>query len=126
MGPLEGLLKMIPGVKPRMMEGVEVDPKRVRHIEAIILSMTPEERRRPKILNGSRRARIARGAGRPVHEVNRLMKQFKEMQKMMKEMQRLGPMLAGKGLMGGLGPGGGFPGGGLPGGGPDGAGFGDF
>jgi signal recognition particle subunit SRP54 len=125
MGPLEGLLKMIPGVKPRMMEGVEVDPKRIRHIEAIILSMTPEERRRPKILNGSRRARIARGAGRPVHEVNRLLKQFKEMQKMMKEMQKLGPMLAGEGLLGGLGPGG-LPGGELPGSGPDRAGFGDF
>ena len=125
MGPLEGLLKMIPGVKPRMMEGVEVDPKRIRHIEAIILSMTPEERRRPKILNGSRRARIARGAGRPVHEVNRLLKQFKEMQKMMKEMQKLGPMLAGKGLLESLGPGG-IPGGGLPGGGPGQAGFGGF
>ena len=124
MGPLEGLLKMIPGVKPQMMEGVEVDPKRIRHIEAIILSMTPEERRRPKILNGSRRARIARGSGRPVHEVNRLLKQFKEMQKMMSEMKKLGPMLADKGLLGGLGPGGGLPG--FPGGGPDRAGFGDL
>ena len=116
MGPLEGLLKMIPGVKPKMLDGVEVDPRRVRHIEAIILSMTPEERRRPKILNGSRRARVARGSGRPVHEVNRLLKQFKEMQKMMKDMKKLGPMLAGKGLPGGI-PGGGLPGGGLPGGG---------
>jgi signal recognition particle subunit SRP54 len=131
MGPLEGLLKMIPGVKPKMLDGVQVDPKRIRHIEAIILSMTPEERRRPKVLNGSRRARIARGSGRPVHEVNRLLKQFKEMQKMMKDMGKLGPMLAGKGLPGGFPgglPGGGLPGGGLPGGGfpggDGGAGFG--
>jgi signal recognition particle subunit SRP54 len=113
MGPLEGLLKMIPGVKPKMLEGVDVDPRRIRHIEAIILSMTPEERRKPRILNGSRRARIARGSGRPVHEVNRLLKQFGEMRKMMKDMRKLGPMLAGKGLMGGLpgeGDGAGFSG----------------
>lgn len=97
MGPLEGLLKMIPGVKPRMLEGVDMDPKRIRHVEAIILSMTPAERRNPRILTGSRRARIARGSGRPVHEVNRLLKQFKEMQKMMKDMRKLAPMLAGKG-----------------------------
>jgi signal recognition particle subunit SRP54 len=113
MGPLEGLLKMIPGVKPKMLERVDVDPRRIRHIEAIILSMTPEERRKPRILNGSRRARIARGSGRPVHEVNRLLKQFGEMRKMMKDMRKLGPMLAGKGLMGGLpgeGDGAGFSG----------------
>ncbi len=97
MGPLEGLLKMIPGVKPRMLEGVDVDPKRIGHVEAIILSMTPADRRNPRILTGSRRARIARGSGRPVHEVNRLLKQFKEMQKMMKDMRKLAPMLAGKG-----------------------------
>ncbi len=97
MGPLEGLLKMIPGVKPRMLEGVDMDPKRIRHVEAIILSMTPAERRNPRILTGSRRARIARGSGRSVHEVNRLLKQFKEMQKMMKDMRKLAPMLAGKG-----------------------------
>jgi signal recognition particle subunit SRP54 len=94
MGPLEGLLKMIPGVKPRMLEGVDVDPRRVRHMEAIILSMTPEERRRPDIMNGSRRARVAKGSGRPVHEVNRLLKQFKEMRKMMKQMKKLAPRLA--------------------------------
>jgi signal recognition particle subunit SRP54 len=102
MGPLEGLLKMIPGVKPKMLDGVHVDPKRIRHIEAIILSMTPEERRRPKVLNGSRRARIARGSGRPVHEVNRLLKQFKEMQKMMKQMGKLAPRLAAGGDLGPL------------------------
>ncbi|MFW6202196.1 MAG: signal recognition particle protein, partial [Gemmatimonadota bacterium] len=67
-----------------------VDPKRMKHVEAIILSMTPQERRHPKILNGSRRARIARGSGRSIQEVNRLLKDFKRMQKMMKQMRGLG------------------------------------
>lgn len=93
MGPIKGLLKMIPGVKASMLDAAEVDPKRVKHLEAIIQSMTPEERRRPQILNGSRRARIARGSGRPVQEVNRLLKQFKEMRKMMKHMKKLAPQL---------------------------------
>ncbi len=97
MGPLEGLLKMIPGVKPKMLEGVEVDPRRIRHMEAIVLSMTPEERQRPDLMNGSRRARVARGSGRPVHEVNRLLKQFKEMRKTMKQMRKLAPRLAANG-----------------------------
>ncbi len=100
MGPLEGLLKMIPGVKPKMLEGANVDPRRVRHMEAIVRSMTPQERKRPEVLNGSRRARIARGSGRPVHEVNRLLKQFKEMRTMMK---RMGEMMPGLGRAGGLG-----------------------
>jgi len=99
MGPLEGLLKMIPGVKPKMLEGVDLDPRRIRHMEAIILSMTPSERRRPDIMNGSRRARVARGSGRPVHEVNRLLKQFKEMRKMMKQMGKLAPRLAAGGKL---------------------------
>ena len=91
MGPLKGLLKMMPGVDARMLDQANVDPRRVRHLEAIILSMTPEERRRPEILNGSRRARVAKGAGRPVREVNRLLKQFREMRKMMKRMGKLMP-----------------------------------
>jgi signal recognition particle subunit SRP54 len=95
MGPLKGLLKMIPGIKAGMLDDVDVDPKRVRHLEAIILSMTPEERKRPQILNGSRRARIARGSGRPVQEVNRLLKQFQEMRKMMKNMSKLAPLMEG-------------------------------
>jgi len=109
MGPLEQLVKLIPGMGKLKMPDGGVDPKRMKHVEAIILSMTPEERRRPEIINGSRRARIARGSGRPVSEINRLLKQFKEMEKFMKGM---------KGLMGGLG--GGMPGlgkgfrGGLP------------
>jgi signal recognition particle subunit SRP54 len=99
MGPIEGLLKMIPGVKPKMLEGVDVDPRRIRHMEAIILSMTPAERRKPEIMNGSRRARVAKGSGRPVSEVNRLLKQFKEMRKMMKQMGKLAPRLAAGGKL---------------------------
>jgi signal recognition particle subunit SRP54 len=90
MGPLEGLLKMVPGVDSKLLKKANVDPKRIKHVEAIILSMTPQERRKPEILNGSRRARIARGCGRPVAEINRLLKQFKEMQKLMKRMQGMG------------------------------------
>ncbi len=90
MGPLEQLVKLIPGAAKRLPVG-NVDPKRMKHVEAIILSMTPEERQKPQILNGSRRARIARGSGRPVAEINRLLKQFKEMQKMMKQMKGLMP-----------------------------------
>jgi signal recognition particle subunit SRP54 len=93
MGPLKGLLKMMPGVDARMLDQADVDPRRVKHLEAIILSMTPEERRRPEILNGSRRARIAKGSGRPVHEVNRLIKQFREMRKVMKQMGKLMPRM---------------------------------
>ncbi len=95
LGPLEGLLKMIPGVNSQLLKQAKIDPKRMKHIEAIILSMTPQERQRPEILNGSRRARIARGSGRPVQEVNRLLNQFKDMQKLMKRMKGMG--LGGRG-----------------------------
>jgi signal recognition particle subunit SRP54 len=88
MGPLEQLVKLIPGMGKKLPVG-NIDPKRMKHVEAIILSMTPEERRRPEILNGSRRSRIARGSGRSVAEVNRLMKQFKDMRKMMKQMRNM-------------------------------------
>ena len=91
MGPLKGLLKMMPGIDARMLDQADVDPRRVRHLEAIILSMTPEERRRPQILDGSRRKRVAKGSGRPLREVNRLLKQFREMRKMMKQMGKLMP-----------------------------------
>jgi len=90
LGPLEGLLKMIPGVNHKLLKNVKIEPKRMKHLEAIILSMTPQERARPEILNGSRRARIARGSGRPIQEVNRLLEQFKQMQKLMKQMRGLG------------------------------------
>jgi len=85
LGPLEGLLKMLPGVNSKMLKQANMDPKRMKHVEAIVLSMTPAERKNPSLLNGSRRARIAKGSGRPVMEVNRLLDQFRDMQKMMKK-----------------------------------------
>ena len=89
MGPLEGLLGMLPGLPAKALTQAKVDPRRIRHTEAIILAMTPEERRRPEILNGSRRARIARGAGRTIQEVNQLLKQFQQMKLVMKGMGKL-------------------------------------
>src|SRR6478672_2049735 len=86
LGPLEGLLKMLPGVNSKMLKQVKsADPKRMKHVEAIVLSMTLEERKSPEIMNGSRRARVAKGSGRSISEVNRLLEQFREMQKMMKK-----------------------------------------
>jgi signal recognition particle subunit SRP54 len=90
LGPLEGVLKMLPGVNSKMLRQANVDPKRMKHLEAIVLSMTPAERRNPTILNGSRRARVAKGAGRPITEVNRLLEQFRDMQKMMKKVGQMG------------------------------------
>jgi signal recognition particle subunit SRP54 len=98
LGPFENLLKLLPGVNPKMLKDAKMDPKRLKHVEAIVLSMTPQERKQPELLNGSRRARIAKGAGRPVSEVNRLLDQFREMRKMMKK-------LAGGGGKGGKGGG---------------------
>ena len=86
MGPLEGVLKMIPGMNMKALKQAKMDPKRLKHVEAIILSMTLEERRKPEILNGSRRLRISKGSGRPISEINKLLEQFREMQKMMKKM----------------------------------------
>lgn len=86
LGPLEGVLKLLPGVNTAALKQAKgLDPKRMKHVEAIVLSMTGEERKEPGILNGSRRARIAKGSGRPINEVNRLLTQFREMQKMMKK-----------------------------------------
>ncbi|HJQ19035.1 MAG TPA: signal recognition particle protein [Gemmatimonadaceae bacterium] len=91
LGPLEGVLKMLPGVNTKVLKQVKnTDPRRMKHLEAIVLSMTPEERRTPGIMNGSRRARIAKGSGRPISEVNRLLDQFREMQKMMKKVSASG------------------------------------
>ena len=92
LGPLEGVLKMLPGVNAKMLKQANMDPKRMKHVEAIVLSMTVEERKNPHILNGSRRSRIAKGCGRPVSDVNRLLEQFREMQKMMKKMGKGGRM----------------------------------
>ena len=100
LGPLEGVLKMLPGVNTKMLKQAKVDPKRMAHIEAIVLSMTPEERTKPSVINGSRRSRIAKGSGRPVSEVNRLLDQFRDMQKMMKKMAGGGMRLP-PGMMGG-------------------------
>jgi signal recognition particle subunit SRP54 len=100
MGPLDQLMKLIPGAGRMKIPAANMDPKRFKHVEAIILSMTPQERQNPKILDGSRRARIAKGSGRPVAEVNRLLKQFKEMQKFMKQMK--GMMGGGMGAMPGM------------------------
>ena len=100
LGPLEGVLKMLPGVNTKMLKQANVDPKRIRHVEAIVLSMTMQERKKPEILNGSRRARIAKGSGRSISEVNRLLEQFRDMQKMMKKMSGMAPGGGGKGMFG--------------------------
>jgi signal recognition particle subunit SRP54 len=84
MGPIESLLGLLPGMNHRLMKQARIEPKRLKHVEAIILSMTPEERSRPDVLNGSRRARIARGSGRSVQEINQLLSQFEQMRRMMK------------------------------------------
>jgi signal recognition particle subunit SRP54 len=87
LGSIESLLKLIPGAKKLGLSNLHIDPKQIAHIEAIILSMTPEERRNPDIIKASRKIRIAKGSGRTVEEVNRLLKQFEEMKKMMKNMK---------------------------------------
>ena len=127
MGPLQNVLGMLPGM-PKEVRNAEIDDKDIGRIEAIIRSMTPEERRKPELINGSRRLRIAQGSGTSTNEINSLLKQFKQVQTMMKGMGGLtrkamakgkkgkgksrGPKLPG-GLQGGL-PTGGLPGG-LPG-----------
>ncbi|HSK23534.1 MAG TPA: signal recognition particle protein [Egicoccus sp.] len=88
MGPLQGLLGMMPGMG-KQLKDVDVDDKQVARIEAIIQSMTPKERREPKVLNGRRRKRIAAGSGTSVQEVNRLVKQFAEVQKIMKSASKM-------------------------------------
>ena len=87
LGPLENLIKMIPGAKKMGLTNVSINPKDIAHIEAIIQSMTMEERRNPSILKASRKIRVAKGSGRSVEEDNRLLKQFEEMKKMMKMMK---------------------------------------
>lgn len=85
LGPLENLLKMIPGASKMGLNNISVDPKELAHIEAIVLSMTPEERKKPSILKASRKRRIAKGSGRSVQEVNLLLKKFDQMKVMMKQ-----------------------------------------
>src|SRR5712692_742800 len=86
LGPLQQLVGLLPGMNAKALKGVAPDDKRLKHVEAIVLSMTPAERADPKQLNGSRRLRIARGAGRPVKEVTRLLEQFQQMRKLLQRM----------------------------------------
>lgn len=88
MGPLQGLLGMIPGMD-KQLAGANIDDKQMAHVEAIIRSMTLEERQKPKVLNARRRRRIAAGSGRSVNEVNRLVKQFEQIQKVMKSAAKM-------------------------------------
>jgi signal recognition particle subunit SRP54 len=94
MGPLQNLIGMLPGI-PKELRKAEIDDREIARIEAIIHSMTPQERREPQMINGSRRLRIANGSGSTTTEVNQLLKQFKDVQKMMKMLGK-GP----KGLRG--------------------------
>ena len=87
LGPIENLLKMMPGANKYNLKDIKVDPKEMAHIEAIILSMTPNERKHPEMLKASHKLRIANGSGRTVTEVNTLLKRFEEMKKMMKQIQ---------------------------------------
>jgi len=89
MGPLKQVLGLLPGINAKALQGVSLDDKRLKHVEAIVLSMTPEERADPSVLNGNRKLRIAKGAGRPVQEVNRLLEQFQQMRKMGKFLKRM-------------------------------------
>ena len=86
MGPMKQVLGLLPGVNAKALQAIPADDKRLKHVEAIVLSMTAAERADPSILSGSRKLRIAKGAGRPVQEVNRLLEQFQQMRKLMKRM----------------------------------------
>lgn len=86
LGPLDKFLKLLPQARQIGLNNINIDPKDMAHVEAIVLSMTKEERKHPEILKASRKRRIAEGCGRSVEEVNRLLKQFETMQKMMKQM----------------------------------------
>lgn len=101
MGNMKDLLGMLPGVG-KALKNVDIPDNAFKHVEAIICSMTPQERRNPEIINGQRKVRIARGSGRTVDEVNRLMKQFEDMKKMMKMMQGGGGGAMAR-MMGGMG-----------------------
>ncbi len=92
MGPLKNVLGMLPGMNPAMLSAAKVDDKKLKHVEAIVLSMTPKERSDPDLIDGKRRIRIARGSGRTVQEVNQLLAQFKQMQKFMKIAGKTGGM----------------------------------
>ncbi|MGC9337562.1 MAG: signal recognition particle protein [Candidatus Cloacimonadia bacterium] len=88
MGPMDEILRLLPGANSKIMKNIHVDEGELKHIEAIILAMTPEEREHPEILNGSRRQRIAYGSGTSIQKVNQLLKQFDQMKKMMKNLNK--------------------------------------
>jgi signal recognition particle subunit SRP54 len=121
MGPLQGLLGMLPGVG-RQLKDLDLDERELVRVEAIIQSMTPEERQQPRVLNGKRKKRIARGSGRSAQEINQLLASFEQMRKMMKQLGGPKGMKALRGMgdldLDALAAGGGMPGalGGLPGG----------
>ncbi len=99
MGPLQNIIGMLPGI-PKELKNAEIEDRELARVEAIIHSMTPEERRSPEIINGSRRLRIANGSGSTTAEVNQLLKQFKEMQKLMKRFGKAGKGGKGRGMPG--------------------------
>ena len=99
MGPLEDLLAMMPGMNKKAMAGLSFDEKEIARVEAMIRSMTDEERRKPEIINASRKERIAKGSGASVPELNKLLKQFKDMRKMMKQIGSMGKNIKKKGKM---------------------------
>lgn len=108
LGPLESILGMLPGMS--QIKDLKVDQKEINRIEAIVLSMTPKERRKPEILNAKRRIRIAKGSGTTVPQVNDLMRRFEQMRKMMKQLPKMKGMMSKMGGMGGMpGMGGGMP-----------------
>ena len=86
LGPLENLLKLIPGAKKMGLTNIQIDPKQIARIEAIILSMTEQEKKDPSIIKASRKTRIAKGSGVSVSEVNKLLEQFDNYKKMVKNM----------------------------------------
>ena len=102
MGPLKGVLKMLPGMNSDMLDKAKVDDGQFARVEAIINSMTPLERRKPDVINGSRRKRIARGSGTNVSQVNKLLKQYRDMRRMMKQINASGGLQEfGKKVLGG-------------------------
>ncbi len=104
MGPLKGIMKMLPGVDGGMIDKSNVDEKQLGKVEAILSSMTPSERRSPEIINGSRRKRIARGSGTNVSQVNRLLKQYRDMRRMMRSINAAGGLEEfGRKVLGGRG-----------------------
>jgi len=90
MGPLKGIMRMLPGMDGKVLDKAKVDEGQMKRVEAIINSMTLVERRRPEVINGSRRKRIARGSGTNVSQVNKLLKQYRDMRRMMRQINASG------------------------------------